>query len=300
MSVQQFGRFIRVVVGTGPATAIDVSELDVSFKITRKLSARAGTCDLEIFNLTPEHFGAVIDAPRRTTYVAVDAGYRNSTGSNVSRLFTGDKRTAIPSRDGASWKLELSAGDGAHALRDARVNRSFAAGVPVTSVVQHIAESMGVGIGNAVEALRGASFRGGVSVFEDGTVLRGRAADELGRLCDATGMEFSVQDGNLLLLPMGQGSERTAIRISADSGMIESPVIVDRRTVKAKCLIQPGLIPGQRVVIDSRLVQGVYRIHEVTYSGGRHESDFTAEMTCQIPRGPLLDRSAPGATALPE
>mgnify|MGYP007122145287 CR=1 FL=1 len=91
---------------------------------------------------------------------------------------------------------------------------------------------------------------------------------------------------------------RDAIRLGADSGLLDAPEIVDRRTVKVRALLQPGLVPGQRVVVDSLLVQGaVLRITEATFSGDTAGASWDAELTLKRPPATLLNRSAPGVTA---
>lgn len=285
----QVGRIVRVQVGE-----LDVSALDVEFSIKRSLaSGHAGTCDLKIHNLSPAHRAEIVDAPRLTTYVAVDAGYETS---GVSRLFTGDKRKAIPSYDAPTWTLDLTAGDGEHAIRTARVNRSFAAGSSLSDVVEHIARAMGVGIGNAVEVTRAASFATGGGLFTDGTTARGLASAELSRLCAAAHLQWSVQNGNLELLPIGGALQRTAILLSPDSGMVGSPKIVNarRRVIEVTALIQPGLTPGQMIVVRSKVIEGTFRITEVTYKGSLHGAEFYATMTAHAPRPPLLGPNVVG------
>jgi len=295
--MRQFGRRWRVQVGTLLVSASDDPGpgLACSFKVTRSLAtARAGTCELEINNLSREHTAEITGLPRRTTIVSVDAGYAEGT----SRIFTGDLRKAIPSREGPTWKVSVTAGDGEHARRTARVSQAFAAGTSTGVAAQAIAEAMGVGVGNAASAFRGTRLNGHGETFDDGLVLHGSASASLTDLCNAAGLIWSIQDGVILVLPVGGASSETAMLLGADSGMIDSPVIVDRRTVMVKCLIQPGIRPGQRVMIDSVLVSGERRISEVTFTGETHGNAWEAELTCHRPRPTLLDRSAPGVTAV--
>lgn len=269
--------------------------LAASFKITRSLAtARAGSCELTVYNLSREHTAEVAALPRRRTFVSVDAGF----AEGASRLFTGDARKIVPSIEGALSKVVVTAGDGEHARRTARVSQAFAAGTPVDRAAQAIADALGVGVGNAASAFRGVALNGHGSVFEDGATLHGSAAAELTRITNAAGLVWSIQDGAIQVLRVGGALERTAIRIGADSGMIESPVPVDRHTWSVRCLIQPSLTPGQRVVLDSRLVRAELRLSEVKFSGDTEGDDWTAELTLKRLRPPLLDRSAPGATAV--
>jgi len=281
-----YGRRWRVQVGT-----LDTGVLDVKFKVNRSLYSRAGTCELEIANLSPDHRHELVTARRYHTFVEVQAGYIDG----MSLLFRGDLRKAIPSRDGTDWTVKVTAGDGEHAIRTARVSRSFSPGTSVGAVVQHIAETMGVGIGNAREALRGARLGEGESVFPEGTVLYGSAAAELTRLCAAARLTWTVQDGNLQVLPLGGALERTALVLGPDTGMVGAPEIVNRRTVNVKALLIPGLVPGQQVILNSAIVTGTWRITEAEYAGDTEGPDWNASLVLHRPLPPLIPSGTTGA-----
>jgi len=297
--VRLWDRAWRIQVGTLLLSQRDAqgqTGLACAFKVTKSLAtARAGTCSITVYNLPPSLSREIADLPRRSTYVSVDAGYVGG----MSRLFTGDLRRATPSREGADWKMEVEAGDGVHARRTARISRAFAPGTSLDGAAEALAAALGVGVGNARTAFAGTRLAGQANAFADGVTLHGTASEELTRLCNGAGLIWSVQEGQLLVLPVGGALDRTAIRLGADSGLVESPTFVDRRTVKAKCLIQPGLVPGQRVVIDSRLVQTELRLTEVTFTGETEGAPWEAELTLKRPLGSLLDQSTPGATAEP-
>lgn len=289
--MRQFRRAWRIQVGSllVSASADPGPGLACKFKITRSLAtARAGTCELEVTNLSREHMQELADLPRRTTYVAVDAGYVEG----MSRLFTGDVRKAIPSREGPTWKITITAGDGEHARRTARVSQAFAAGTATSTAAEAIASALGVGVGNAARVFEGARLNGHAGELEDGLLLHGNAAATLTDLCNAARLTWSIQDGVIQVVPLGGSTETTAVRIAADSGMIGSPTVVSRRVVTVKCLIQPGLTPGQRVVIDSLLVAHEVRVTEVTFNGETHGQPWEAELTCHRPRPPLLGAAA--------
>lgn len=284
-----FRRAWRVQVGS-----LDVSNLAIRFKAKRTLAQRAGTLDLEIRNLSPEHRREIQTARRFRTFVEVQAGYVGG----MSLIFRGDLRKAVPAREGTDWLVKVTAGDGEHALRSARVSRSFAPGTTVQMVVQHIAEAMGVGVGNAATALRNASL-GTAGLLGDampeGTVLHGSAAAELTRLCESARKTWSIQDGNLQILDLGGALSRTAILLSPDTGMVGTPEVVNRRVITVKALLQPGLVPGQQVVVqsDALLSTAPWRITEADYSGDTHGVDWYATLTCHRPRPPLVTGPSP-------
>lgn len=296
--MRQLNRAWRIQVGTlllSERSAQGQTGLDCSFKITRTLSSsRAGKCEITVYNLPQSLSREVANLPRRTTIVSVDAGYVEG----MSRLFTGDLRLATPARSGADITMTIEAGDGVHARRAARVSQAFAPGTSIDGAAQALATALGVGVGNAATAFRGARLSGGASILPDGATLHGNAAAELTRLCNGADLIWSVQDGQILVLPLGGALARDAVSLNANSGMIDSPQFVDRRTVKVKCLIQPGLAPGQRVQINSLLTgDAVLRTAEVVFTGETAGQPWDAELTLKMPRAPVLDRSAPGETA---
>lgn len=282
--MELFRRAWRAQVGT-----LDVSSLSLRFKVVRTLYARAGTLELEIRNLSEEHRRELTTARRFHTFVELHAGYQGG----MAMLFRGDLRKAVPSREGTTWTVKVTAGDGEHAIRTARVSRSFAPGTTLSAVVQHIAEAMGVGAGNAVTALRGASLGSLGETLPEGTVLHGSAATELSRLCAAAGRTWSVQDGNLQVLPLGGSLAREAILLSSDTGLVEAPEVVSRRCITAKALLIPGLVPGQTVAVQSGVVaRTVWRITEAEYSGDTHGHDWYASLTLHRPAPPLVGSAA--------
>ena len=229
----------------GPLVVADSSAptrgVDIAFKVKKTLRARGGTLR---WRFQPLRGAPPRDrrAPRRSTCVSLDAGYRGPGGRRGS---SGDLRKAVVAKSGADWSVRVTAGSG-RALRASRAHHAaFAAGTSLVDVVRHLAESMGVGVGNAAEALRTARFPGGGSVLHSGTVIQGRAAEELERICTATGFSYSVQDGVLPGAPARRRPRPGARSCLADHGPVESPEIVNRRTITVKALLQiRGSSPG--------------------------------------------------------
>lgn len=272
-----FRRAWRLQVGE-----LELTDLDMEFKVQRRLGG-TGTASITVYNPAPESRRAIAAMPRWRTFVELQAGYVQG----MSTIFRGDLRRAIPARDGPTWSITITAGDGEHARRDARTTRSFAPGTTVERVLTAIAEDLGVGLGNARAAFRGARTEAG-GIFEEGTVVRGAAAAELTRMCDSAHLEWSIQDGVLQVLPRGGSLAREALQLAPDSGLVGSPEITGRYSAKAKALLIPGLMPGQRVDILSEVTEGVYRIGEVEFTGSTAGGDWYADLTLRRPRPPLI------------
>lgn len=281
-----FGRRWRVQVGELVST-----DLDIKFKVTRQHATRPGTAEVSIFNLTPAHRSEILKSPRARhwllnapgqadtpgqpgTVVEIAAGY----GNDAPTIFRGTLRRVTEAREGNDWITTITAGDGAYAIRSARVRRSFAADTQLGTVIRALADAMEVGYGNLDEVLPSAQFERVGALFPEGTVLHGNAADELTGLCRSAGLEWSVQDGHLLVLQRGAAIRRQSVLLSPDTGLVGSPERNGRRRAKAKALLIPDLVPGRIVDLRSEIVAGEFRILHAEYTGDTRGGDWYAAL----------------------
>lgn len=263
-----FGRRWRVQIG-----ALVSEDVDIRFKAKRTSAPRPGTLELEVFNLAEANRNEVLNA-RRGTLVELSAGYADARPV----VFRGDLRRATHKRDGLDWIVTVTAGDGENAIRNARVARSFAAGTALADVFAALADAMGVGIGNAREATATATLGTVGALYPRGVILHGLAADELTRLCRGAGLEWSVQEGALQLLPRGRALQRSAVLLTPDTGLLGSPEVGQGRAVKARALLIPDLVPGRLVELRSQVVSGRYRIHGTELAGDTRGEDWTVTL----------------------
>lgn len=276
MPERLFRRSWRVTIDT-----LDCGALDVRFKVHRTLASRAGTLELEVYNLTEAHRAEAQRFHRRggtsRHVVRVEAGYE----SNRSVLFQGNIREVYNSRTGPEWITKVLAADGLFAYRGARVLRSFGASTSLADVVRAMAAQMDVGVGNLDPSLSNTTVGRLSPQFSGGSVVHGRADRELTRMLNAAGLEWSVQAGVLQVLPAGHSLGREAILLDAEHGMIESPTLSRNRVASVKALLIPELVPGRKVRIESGVVSGFYRIDETEFSGDTRGTDWYASITAR-------------------
>jgi hypothetical protein len=268
-----FRRKCIVTVGT-----IQIRDLDVTFTIEKSLKREPNKCDLAIYNLNDDHRLQL--AQQKVVPVKVEAGYEEQT----SLIFAGDLRSAHSTRDGADIITKLSSGDGEHKLRSTRINKSFAKGTSVHTVLEEAAKALGVGLGNAVEAFKKKGLQGVGDIFSGGTVLSGNAANEVDGLAKSAGLEWSVQDGNLQILERGRALEGVAVRLAPSTGLVGSPTIDNKGLIRATCLMIPDVFPGRQVSIESEAVRGVYRVDRCVYNGDTFGTEWTIQLECKAPK----------------
>jgi len=276
-----FGRRWRVQIG-----GFETTDVDIAFKIERTIAARPGHLELTLYNLTADHRHEILKAPRRQyfgsalgerrpgTLVELSAGYADERPV----IFRGDLRRARQTREAPEWMVTVEAGDGGFALRNARIARAFAADTALADVVTALADAMGVNEGNARDAVAEAELGRVGALFPEGHVAHGPAADALTSLCRSAGLEWSVQNGVLQILRRGQALQRSAIVVSASTGMVGSPERTSRRKAKVKTLLIPGLQPGALVELSSAVINGTYRVGHMSIAGDTRGGDWYAEL----------------------
>lgn len=275
---QQFGRIWRVTVDT-----LSSDDLDIAFKVARSLYARAGTAEITLFNLSEDSRALTRRWRSRTgtppndvvhrTRVRLEAGY---VATGMSVLFQGNVRRVDTRREQPDWITKVTAGDGEESMRSARGSRSFGPNTRIEEVVRYAADAMSIGLGNLPDALAGAALDQVGAILPGGTVVHGRVERALHHLLRSVGLEWSIQDGVLQVLPRGGALTRTAVLLSPDTGLIETPEVGLNRVVTCKALLQPDLVPGAQVRLESEIVTGYYRVESTEYAGDTRGGDWTA------------------------
>lgn len=259
LPVPLFSRRWRVVVNT-----IETAELRVSFKIERSLSHVPNTCELQIWNLSRSS-RQTLEALKGVP-VSVEAGYAAAT----SMLYLGELRSATTTREQADLITFVGSGDGEKAYQKSRVGISVAKNSTTNDVLKKIAAALGVSKGNLETAAVSLRLAGVGSLFSQGTVLTGSAAQEMTAICRSCGLTWSIQNGALSLLPLGKALELSAIKLSAATGLVDSPTVDGKGKLVAKMLLAPDVIPGRLVVLEAEHKKGNFRIEKVISEGDTH------------------------------
>lgn len=278
MSTTQFGRALRLTIDTVQILMQDVTDdvLACSFKVTKNLKAEPNKVEVSVWNLA-RATRKLLETPKSLT-VKIEAGYGSVSQGTLSlhTLYLGTLRSAQTERDGADIKTSIASGDNEGAFGFGRSMVTVPSKATPAAILNFAAQGLqaaGVGLGNLQQAPATGTF-GGVS-----RVLHGNAAKNFDDVCRMNALEWSIQDGNLQVLPIGSSLATTAVSLSSDTGLIGVPSVDTKGILKCKAEIQPGLMPGCLVVMAAEFIQGAYRIEEVTFSGETWGDAWEAEIT---------------------
>ena len=236
--------------------------LDFSFRVQKTTKVDPNEATIVIRGLNSEHRALL--GSKEGLPVQLEAGYAGGLGL----IFLGVLRRIHSTLD-PFWQTTVEAMDGDISTK--RVCQSFGGRVALTTVIRTAAKALGVGIGNLEEALSAHRALRVSDFFENGTALSGQAAEELSRLLEMVGLEWSIQDGELQLLERGKPLDSTAVLLSPQSGLVGSPTIQtrdkDKQYVLAKSLMNPALRPGGLCRVQSKALEATFRIERAIYGG---------------------------------
>lgn len=276
-----FQRSYRLTIGTVEVDArlgVGLHALRIAFAIERDVKRIPNNAEVAIWNLNPSSRAAL--AKLSNVPVRLEAGYVGEVGV----LFQGDLRSARSRREGTDIITRVSGGDGEVRIRTARINRTFAAGTPIGTVIRDLGKALGVGEGNLRQFL-GARLGNGSKTLSRSLTLRGSVFDELECITRSCGLSWSVQDSALQLrevgLPVG---DRHGPLLRPDSGLIgevEVETVAKEEPgfpagsvrVCGRCLLRPDLIPGVPFRVESDAYTSNLVAMATAASGDSHSTD---------------------------
>jgi hypothetical protein len=295
----QWKRVCQVIAGKLGGKGILAGELGdgkpglrVQFQIVKTVQATPNTALIKIFNLNPEHEQQIHD---EYDDVSLNAGYEDA----VRLIFRGNIRHVFRYRDHADRITEIDAADGDRDYRHAVVNVTLAAGTSNQQLIDKAAGSF-------------ASTTKGYIGIPDTKRLRGRVISGMTRevlhdLAQQHGANWSIQDGQLVMVSADDVLPGQAIVINASTGMLGAPEISDKG-IKVKCMLNPQLKVNGKVQLNNADIMlkqkqvhasgsstrrskrntnlpqldkdGIYKIIRVEHKGDTRGNDWYSELIC--------------------
>jgi hypothetical protein len=270
---QLFQRVAAVTVDT-----VKVTGLRVQFKATKTLRPEPNTIDIQISNLaaqTRKQF------QKNSVRVLLEAGYKGEGQSTSEQVFLGDARHIWSVYEQPDWVTHIQSGDSEMTIRNASISESFSKGARKADVLKKLMGTMKADVKDAMAKVSSSGFSAGVDQFAKGLTLHGNTARELTKILDSSGYSWSIQDGVMQILKSGETSPEPAIVLDTKSGLLGSPELGDDGYLKIKSLLQPGLKPGRKVILQSEIFKGALMVVKVIHSGDTHGPAWFSEIEAQ-------------------
>ena len=292
MSIDLFGRVATLDIGVpgeqgkrirsfyiDESTRVVTDGLRITFSIEKTSESTPNKASIEVYNLAPDTIALL---KKKKCRVTLSAGYgliRNQNASSAELLFKGDTAKSYTKKSGQDLITTIEVGDGLTAFQSTKINESFSEGVTGTTIVDRVTSAMGLSKGE-ISGLSGINFSGGF-------VASGNARDTLDDVAEKGDLEWSIQDDAIQMLPINGFTKLEAIKLTSDTGLIGSPNKTGFNNSSNKkgksdgvefvSLLQPGLVPGRRVQILSKFVEGVFVVRKTKFHGDTKSGPWFSE-----------------------
>jgi hypothetical protein len=270
MARELFGRSWRITINT-----LQLTGHHAEFDITKTLKRDPNSCDLLVYNLSPEHRAELQElqpkaGSTRGIPVKIEAGY----GADMSLLWIGDLRSVFSTRAGPDWATRLSSGDGAKAIQNSKIALPMGPKTEVATALRALVKYLGVDSGNLDSVANRIRLRSGGKTFPSAKILHGHTARVIDDIARSAELEWSIQDGAIQFLERGKDNKEPAFFLSPTTGLIESPTVSNEGELEAKLLMIPGVRPGRICVVESDTIKGQFRLEKCQYRGATWQQDW--------------------------
>jgi len=288
-SVRQWKRRAQVIIGKG-GSGLLVENLRVAFEVTKTAQSTPNAAVIKIFNLNTGNEERI---KNEFDEVLLNAGYEGA----LRLVFRGNIKHVYRYRQRADIITEIEAGDGDRDFHQAVMNETLAAGTTNAQLADR-----------AVGSFPGGTIKGAVQL-KDRPRLRGKVIsratrDVLHDLARESGANWSIQDGQLVIVKTNDVLPGEAIVINAETGMLGTPEVNDKG-IAVKCLMNPQLRVNGAIQIDNNGIKakrqrakplgdkkpqqgepvrldpdGIYKILKLAHKGDTRGQDWVSEIEC--------------------
>ena len=148
---------------------------------------------------------------------------------------------------------------------------SYAGDVPLRDIVRDIAGHIGLMVADISEV---------PDVVETDAYINDQPRNALTVLLRKRGVEWYEENGVIHFSKRSQQRRGTSsITVDITKGLVGSPTVTDKG-IRIRMLSNPSVELGCRLVVDSELVNGSYKVIELTHRGDSRENKFTTECRC--------------------
>jgi hypothetical protein len=300
-SSDQYLRKVGLTLING-SKGLDLSNMRVRFITSQSDIETPNHVIIRVYNLSD---ATAQSAQKEFQNVILQAGYE--TGA-FGIIFTGTiKQIRRGREDATDTYLDISAADGDIAYNQGIINKTLAAGATAADERNALISAMGIPAGYVADMPPGAAQRGQVKY--------GMARNYMRDLADTNGMTWSIQNGQVQMIPTTGYRPGTAVVLNSNTGMIGLPQQTEGG-ILVKCLLNPNIKIGGMVQINNASIQksllggqtlqrpgrledqagllpkttndGFYKVYVCEHEGDTRGQEWYSKLTCLS-----IDKSSP-------
>ena len=303
----QFGRMASLIVSKG-SQALDISDQRFRFEVRASDIDTPNNATIRVYNLSEQTANRII---AEFDTVILSAGYQFG---NFGIIFQGDVKQFRRGRErNVDNYLDILAADGDEAYNFGVVRTTMPAGTTPVQELSTYADAMGIPVSQETQDFL---LTGGINPAPRGKVAWGMARDYVRDLANDHNARWSIQNGELTLVPVTSYLPGDVVAINTASGMIGLPEQTDQG-ITIRCYLNPLIKIGRAVMINQADINkvlikeqgfpnrtslsypatvsndGLYRVLVAEHVGDLRGNEFYTELTCLS-----IDKSSPSSTSI--
>ena len=254
-----------------------IRDLRISFKVEKTSESSPNTGTISIYNMNP------ISRSRFSSdksFLELTAGYASGTRltdliaiPGTQKIFSGFVKKAVTEKVGGDIVTTIEAGDGVSFTESAVINKAFAQGTPYAIIFAALAATFSLPMIPSPAATAILSTK----LTTTGYSAYGMTRAILDKLTEGLGLEWSIQDGNLLVTERGGSLLTSLVILEEDTGLVGVP----KKTTKGvefTSLLNPKIVVKSKVSVISKFVTGIFVANKVTHEGDTHGSKWETQV----------------------
>lgn len=260
--------------------------MSVSFSVTKSSSnlRTSNSGEIEVYNL-PEDALQVLSQDYPVAILRV--GYE---GKDLVTILKGEVISVSTRKQGAEKVTQILIGSGYVPLNHQTIEQVVPAGKSVKEVITTLQKEM-KGVSKGV--FSGFNIQNKVLY---GYSMSGTARETLDNICKTYHLDYNIDDNILYVFDKsGTIDENYALApvINESSGLIDLPYesrvavgkakksIDNKGGVHFQCLLNPTLVAGSIVRIESPTITGWFKISDLRHYGGNRTNDWYTDCKCE-------------------
>lgn len=243
--------------------------LHINFSLQKSDLETQNTGRVTVWNLNKQHLAALDE---KDCVLSLKAGY----GNRMPLIFAGIVSSATTTKDGADRKTEIEVVDNLVEIRDTYVTISYTGNVNWKTIMDDVANQMGV----AVTYSYNATF----ADIPNGFSFVGQARDIMTKGCNCCGLVWSLQNGVMQVKKPGDTMSREVYVLSEDSGLLGIPARVTEAAAQesptpeigwdVEYFLNGAINIDDYVKLESEKVTGYFRVYSIEMSGDNVSGDW--------------------------
>jgi len=269
-----FNRIIELQIGKAGEEGKIFRNLRIEFEVDKHRESTSNSGSISIYNLNKESRNLINDEGQKYQLRAGYAGFGQTPILGVLSL--GDVLGAETVRRGPDIITKFRIGEATKALAEKTLDKSYGEGATIKNIINDMASELEVAKG-AIKGLKDLVFNSGYSAT-------GKIKDRLDELAKKQDLEWSIQNGELQILPKDGSTDEEAILLTKDTGLLKAYKSKSEKTgsselkdiTKFEALLNPDIKIGRLVHIVSKIndIDEFVTVRRIKYMGDNKDGSF--------------------------